>query len=1034
MESSRHGQFLIACRYGAYFALGQELPLIFVLVPYDQWFLTHIHKSWKIKHLKQSIIAKVLNLPFDRRHLVQGAINARPPSPITFAPDDSTRPISPIEFASSHASRRRDGLTARRVVPEDDSDRGGSKDAQLEDAHIQGNAGRRAAVPSVSPSASPTTSSAVRPGHPFPSGTVTLPGSQEEKDQIFTDAFTLIRFTTGQVLEDNFLVSWYDLGPHELVELHASSPPTAFSFAIVFRQLLVNGGTIDVDLSSNSLSNSDRASALKIPHQGHTLSSSLDLRSVADQSSSKHSSALLAMNDTIGTKLSLTLCNPPILTYLPRHDSVAYAQPYWEGWIRVLRVVVRSDVDAASALRSSETGMRTKEGLGPGVSPEDGRSEKRYKTKKEWRERWAVIRDGCLNLCRDRDVSVFLSLNRDYYISFQDMTPTHRFPLSALTNMTGAEYLATHVHKDRRYNQSDSQPGKPDNSGKLIRPSSSRLTASAKSGTKSTSVLHARPPSSRPDPDVEIKKTAFSPITISPEDLDLPSQPPTPSTLSPSLHPMNSLPDDVETLASTIFSGRNSTEALTGINHGLSRRQRDKFDRERAALRELERESERKSKEENIRMKKEVESIMRWDDLGIFSKSKGKEKDKRRRMDPTDHKDRGERVRKAFDYPASSSSRHPFIGPGDKVKDKKDRERNRQRDRGAERHQERHRGKDFIPQREHSLHGQGHSDRWYIPSSREDAQLAGMWIVCARFRSVNKAVDLDMDTSTAPGRVNGARFTNTGPSLASNSQVYAIGEAEDDESKDENHQDREWKRFEQEQKEAELRSRPIISSDVPSTVQSVLASRKSSLPSLGLGLTMLNTGSHGSGSSSSLFGGIFGGKDKEKDGLDKRRERDQKGAKGKDRETGDKVQEHSNDDFSDTPALRSSPTRDDSNGDSNLGPSQLRVQIQVEAKSDPAKDTLTIDTSAASNSDPEAYLGLSSPSFAPNTDSDVDDIVQEHRKRQTHGTSNKQATQQRILRRSEGKAIEGEKGEWVVLDLGTDVGGLLLLPRCIFHC
>ena len=429
MESNRQAPFLIACRYGAYFILGQKSPLISVLVPYDQWFLTHIDKSWKIKHLKQSIIAKVLNLPFDRRHLVQGATNARPPSPITFAPDDSSRPISPIEFASSHARRRRDGLTARRVAPEDDdddeyaafSDRGGGRDTHLEDGHIvPGNAGRRAAVPSVSPAASPTSPSTVRPGHPVPTGTV--PGSQEEKDQIFTDVFTLIRFTTGQILEDNFLVSWYDLGPHELVELHASSPPATFSFTIVFRQLLVNGGTIDVDLSSamsNSISDPDRARAIKIPHQGHTLSSSLDLRSVTDHSSSKHSSALLPKNDPLGTKLSLTLCNPPILTYLPRHDPVAYAQPYWEGWIRVLRVVVRSDTD----------GVRSKEGLGPGISPraqdpslkasgynsrrigEDGHGEKRYKTKKEWRERWAVIKDGCLNLCRDRDVSVFLPLN-----------------------------------------------------------------------------------------------------------------------------------------------------------------------------------------------------------------------------------------------------------------------------------------------------------------------------------------------------------------------------------------------------------------------------------------------------------------------------------------------------------------------------------------------------------------------------------------------------------------------------------------------
>src|SRR6266545_3546068 len=135
------------------------------------------------------------------------------------------------------------------------------------------------------------------------------------------------------------------------------------------------------------------------------------------------------------------------------------------------------------------------------------------------------------------------------------MTPTHRFPLSALTNLTGAEYLATHVHKDRQqgYSQSGSQPGNTDGSGKANHLSPSRLTASrtgSKSGTKSASVSHVRPPSSHRGLDAETMKRPFPPISsISPEELDSPSQLLPLGTLSPSICP--TFPADVETLRLT---------------------------------------------------------------------------------------------------------------------------------------------------------------------------------------------------------------------------------------------------------------------------------------------------------------------------------------------------------------------------------------------------------------------------------------------------------------------------------------------------
>ena len=95
-------------------------------VPYDQWFLTHIPPTWEIRHLKQHILAKCLHLPWDVRKIEPardavvetvaglrgtgggigitggggmgvGDVTGRPPSPITFAPEERERPIRPIE-------------------------------------------------------------------------------------------------------------------------------------------------------------------------------------------------------------------------------------------------------------------------------------------------------------------------------------------------------------------------------------------------------------------------------------------------------------------------------------------------------------------------------------------------------------------------------------------------------------------------------------------------------------------------------------------------------------------------------------------------------------------------------------------------------------------------------------------------------------------------------------------------------------------------------------------------------------------------
>ncbi len=104
------------------------------------------------------------------------------------------------------------------------------------------------------------------------------------------ERLTLLRYSTGQVLEDDYTLDWYEIQPNELLELHRSG----------------------------------------------------------------------------------------VFIRLPRTVLMPYVQPYWEGWVKALRVV----------------GTPHRKNSDPEVQ------------KLEWRPRWVVVRDGELSLCKDRSVSV----------------------------------------------------------------------------------------------------------------------------------------------------------------------------------------------------------------------------------------------------------------------------------------------------------------------------------------------------------------------------------------------------------------------------------------------------------------------------------------------------------------------------------------------------------------------------------------------------------------------------------------------------
>lgn len=262
----------IACRFGTYSLPAISPAQLTRAVPYDQWFLTHIDDDSKIRQVKLWILSKC--------NLVQS------PGPQT------QRPASPITFASSiHSRSSLDSL-----------DDGYNEDDEYSDQDL--------------PPRHPRLHPALDP-KPGPSSQSVQPGSSPLVDQ-----YTLISFSTGSMLEDEFTLSWYNFRPYELLEMH-----------------------------------------------------------------------------------SLGIVAP-----LQRDVLVEYIQPYFLAKVRVLRAVWnhRSGRFEAPGIdpQREHGGYKGKDKLAhrlDTISPKSSplQSEKRRKTKLDWKTRWVVINHGVLSLCKE---------------------------------------------------------------------------------------------------------------------------------------------------------------------------------------------------------------------------------------------------------------------------------------------------------------------------------------------------------------------------------------------------------------------------------------------------------------------------------------------------------------------------------------------------------------------------------------------------------------------------------------------------------
>ena len=97
----------------------------------------------------------------------------------------------------------------------------------------------------------------------------------------------------------------------------------------------------------------------------------------------------------------------PSLISLPRHIPKLYIQPYWQGWVRGLKVISRIQTTPVSD-----------ESIHPSLEGNDreGNMDMKQRDKIEWREKWVVIHDGVINICRTPNV-------RDSFLFLYSMYP-----------------------------------------------------------------------------------------------------------------------------------------------------------------------------------------------------------------------------------------------------------------------------------------------------------------------------------------------------------------------------------------------------------------------------------------------------------------------------------------------------------------------------------------------------------------------------------------------------------------------------------
>ncbi|KAJ2915678.1 hypothetical protein MD484_g4723, partial [Candolleomyces efflorescens] len=446
----------------------EPIPIVCRFIPYDQWFLTHLAPYWKGKHIKHHILARCLNLTYKPpdpppAYAKNEEEQDRPPSPITFAPDPRNRPASPILFASvppknvlfsseeeddavtvdgdwddddgeGMSDRPRDKGKARQIDSPDEGD-----DFSDENAAPMG--GRVLPSKSTLISSSTTLAPKSSPSAPPPQ----MRSTSEDRKVVPALAhlsFTLIRFTTGQLVEDEYPLTEYDLKSHEILELHYSfasprkSPRSGFVLAPTSNfpfPLLVPPPQLTKQKSKRKtnarLKELIASHSLRLVQLPRSIPNSEDLDYLYGRSYMVPGAAASGSNSS-SSKAKQRL-GPGYAQYGagPLFPSMTVQGTEVPG--EDLR---EHDLDASLALNFGLAGAKPKDGgykqellLNPGKSHHD-----EHRSRFEWRERWLV-----------------------------DTKPTHRFSLAQLHMLRDADKLIDSIENAKTYRRpSHSRPAR----------------------------------------------------------------------------------------------------------------------------------------------------------------------------------------------------------------------------------------------------------------------------------------------------------------------------------------------------------------------------------------------------------------------------------------------------------------------------------------------------------------------------------------------------------------------------------------------
>ena len=163
-------------------------------------------------------------------HVCSGS-KYRPISPITFAPARTSGRSSDDEFVGSGADEDFAAGLGYEEDDEGDADDKGESDSFMKQRRNYRQRYRRQDPKNVSiyhrpllfPDSRRTLTSLPLFLLPCPNPRELPPQNRKQHIQSTSKNYTVIRFSTEQILEDDFTIEWYDLQPYELLEMHRAS-------------------------------------------------------------------------------------------------------------------------------------------------------------------------------------------------------------------------------------------------------------------------------------------------------------------------------------------------------------------------------------------------------------------------------------------------------------------------------------------------------------------------------------------------------------------------------------------------------------------------------------------------------------------------------------------------------------------------------------------------------------------------------------------------------------------------------------------